>query len=189
MELRLNTVSIPLIYSKIKWLFKFLRRPGADGKRAEIFWSFERNGIGEALVAMIQNDDDPSGGVYIDGTTLYNEDQQRPDRLGCYTTGKTKLLACMQFKNLIESGHIKIRSSTLFDEMKNFIAIGNTYKAKDGWTDDCVMSMLVITKVIRYLSHYDETARKLMYESIDPDSDAPPEDVDQYAGGVAPIFF
>ncbi len=127
-ELRVNTVNIPLIYAKLKWLFKLLRKPDAGKGRSEIIWSFERNGVGEALVALIQNDDSPDGGIYLDGVDLYNEN---PLRLGCYTTGKSKMLSCMQLKNLIEKGPtgIKINSAHLLYELQNFVAAGGTFQA------------------------------------------------------------
>ena len=174
-ELRLNNVNIPLIYSKIKWLLRYLRTPGKDGKRAEVVWSFERNGIGEALVALIQNDDSPDGGIYIDGVDLYNESQ---NRLGVYTTGKSKLVSCMQLKGLVEKvAHgITINSDILHFELKNFVASGGTYQAKSGCTDDAVTSTLVVMKLLNYLSTYDDKARSLVYENVAPDFDAPPSD-------------
>jgi hypothetical protein len=188
-EFRNNTVHIPLIYAKLKWLFKLLRQPDEMKGRSEIIWSFERNGVGEALVAMIQNDDTPDGGIYLDGTELYNESKTR---LGCYTTGKSKLLACMQFKNLIEKGNsgIKIHSEYLIYELQNFIAINNTYQAKEGCTDDAIMAMAVVMKVLGRLASYDEAAKKIVYESVDPDADQQPEEnPDQFGDEPVPWAF
>jgi hypothetical protein len=186
-ELRLNSVSIPLIYSKIKWLLKHLRQPDANRGRAEVIWSFERNGVGEALVAMIQNDDAVDGGVYLDGTELYNESE---NRLGCYTTGKSKLISCMQLKNLVEkiAGGIKINSDTLLFELQNFVASGGTYQARPGSTDDTVMAMAVVMKVLNRLSSYDDKARQIVYETVAPDSDREPENFDQYGNEPVPFF-
>lgn len=187
-ELRLNSVSIPLIYSKIKWLLKHLRQPDAGRGRAEVIWSFERNGVGEALVAMIQNDDSVDGGIYLDGTELYNESA---NRLGCYTTGKSKLISCMQLKNLLEkiAGGLKIHSDILLFELQNFVAAGGTYQARAGSTDDTVMAMAVVMKVLNRLSSYDDKARQIVYETVAPDSDqSPPPDFDQYGSEPVPFF-
>ena len=167
-ELRLNSVKIPLIYAKIKWLLKYLRSPNELGRRAEVLWSFERNGVGEALVAMIQNDDAIDGGVYMDGVELWSE---KPDRLGVYTTGKGKLVSCMQMKNLVEraAGGIEIYSADAIFELQNYIAAGGSYQAKHGCTDDTISAFLVITKLLNRLSFYDDTARKLVYEAVAPD--------------------
>lgn len=186
-ELRLNSVSIPLIYSKIKWLLKHLRQPDSNRSRAEIVWSFERNGVGEALVAMIQNDDSVDGGVYIDGVDLYNEST---NRLGVYTTGKSKLISCMQLKNLVEkiNGGLKINSDVLLFELQNFIAAGGTYQGKSGCTDDAVMAMCVVMKLLNRLSSYDDSARQIIYETVSPDSDLE-GDSDQFGDDPVPFTF
>lgn len=186
-ELRLNSVNIPLIYAKLKWLFKYLRKTGVQGGKADIVWSFERNGVGESLVAMIQNDEAPDGGVYLDGVDLYNENDKR---LGCYTTGKTKLLSCMQMKNLVEKGPdigLRINSDLLLFELQNFISKGGTYVAKQGTTDDAIMAMIIVMKVLNRVAGYDERARKIVYESVDPDSDVVGESDDQFGDEAVPF--
>lgn len=187
-ELRLNSVNLPLIYAKIKWLLKHLRKPDAGRGRAEIMWSFERNGVGEALVALIQNDESPDGGTYIDGVDLYNEN---PNRFGVYTTGKSKLISCMQLKNLIEkiAGGITINSPHLLFELKNFISSGGSYAAKAGCTDDAVMAMCVVMKLLDRLSQYDERAREIVFESVAPDFDinTPEEPSDHFGDDPVPF--
>lgn len=187
-ELRLNSVHIPLIYAKIKWLLKELRKPDESKGRAEVLWSFERNGVGEALVAMIQNDDSPDGGVYIDGVELYNDKQ---GRLGCFTSGKSKLVSLMQFKNLVEkiSGGLTIHSDVLLFELQNFVAVGGTYQARSGSTDDTVMAYAVIIKLLLRLSAYDDKARTLVYESIAPDADDPESVNFEDSFGAEPVPF
>lgn len=189
-ELRLNTVHVPLIYSKIKWLLKELRKPDATKGRAEIIWSFERNGVGEALVAMIQNDDAADGGVYLDGCDLYNESNN--GRLGCYTTGKSKLVNCMQLKNMVEKikGGLIINSEELLFELKNFVAAGGSYQARIGCTDDLISGMLVVMKVLNRLSQYDDNARQVVYENVSPDYN--PDEMpatDQFDGDIVPFTF
>lgn len=169
-ELRLNSVHIPLIYAKIKWLLKFLRQPDETRGRADVLWSFERNGVGEALVAMIQNDESADGGVHIDGVELFSEDVRR---YGVYTTGRSKLISCMQLKNLVEKveGGLQINSEDLLFELKNFVAAGGSYQAKPGRTDDAVMAMAVVMKLINRLSEYDDKARTMVYAQLAPDQD------------------
>ena len=193
-ELRMNTVSIPLIYSKIKWLLKMLTKPDSRRQRADVLWSFERNGVGEALIAMIQSDDSTDGGIYLDNTELYSEGN---GRLGIYTSGKNKLVSCMQLKTLIEkiSGGIIINSKDLIFELKNFIASGGTYAAKSGATDDAVMALLVVIRLFARLSSYDDKAKRIMYETVAPDSDIKqeyppgPESEDHFPDEPMPMVF
>jgi hypothetical protein len=185
-ELRLNNVNIPLIYAKIKWLLKELRKPDQNRRRAEVVWSFERNGVGEALVAMIQNDDSPDGGTYLDGVERYDE---TPGKFGTYTTGKSKLVTCMQMKNLVEriNNGLKINSDILLFELKNFVAKGGSYEAKIGATDDTIMAMAVVMKLMHRLSHYDEKARELVYETMAPDADETEPNFDHFGGDPVPF--
>ena len=170
-ELRFNTLNIPLIYSKLKWILKYLTAydPVTRGK-AEVYWSFERNAVGEAIVAMIQNDESEDGGVYLENCELVCD---RPDRLGMYTSGKSKSLSCIQLKTLVEkvNSGLKIKSKDLIFELKNFISIGNSYAAKTGCTDDSVMATVIVTRVLQRLSTYDQTAREMVYEQVSADSD------------------
>ena len=134
---------------------------------------------------MIQNDE--GDGVYIDGVDLYNETM---NRLGVYTTGKSKLVACMQFKNLIEKiqGGMKIHSDVLIFELQNFVAAQGTYQARYGSTDDAVMAMLVVMKLLNRLSSYDDKARQLVYETVQPDADQQ-DDGDQFGDEPVPFSF
>jgi hypothetical protein len=184
-ELRLNTVNIPLIYAKIKWLLKHLRASDANRNSAEVLWTFERNGIGEALVAMLQNDD--GEGVDIDGVNLYNENN---GKFGCYTTGSSKLLACMQMKNLVEriNNGLIINSDVLHFELQNYIAAGGSYAAKKGATDDTISATLLVIKLLKYLSGESEIAQKLVYENVAADSDLDTSlDGDQFGGEPVPF--
>jgi hypothetical protein len=99
----------------------------------------------------------------------------------------------MQLKNLIEKGSLglKINSDILLFELQNFIAVNNTYEAKAGCTDDAIMAMAIIMKVLQRLASYDDSARKIVYESVDPDSDKLPEvdpNADQYGDEPVPFF-
>lgn len=193
-ELKLNNVNIPLIYSKIKWLLKELRKPNQRNQRAEVLWTFERNGVGEALIALIQNDDAADGGIYLDGVELFNESSNGNNRLGVFTSGKSKLLACMQLKNLCEKvkNGLIIHSQDLLFELKHFVAKGGSYEAKQGATDDLVSATLVITKLLKYLASYDDGARKMVYEEVSPDADMrsmSDEQSDSFGGEAVPFTF
>lgn len=176
-EWRSNEINIPLLYAKLKWVLNLLSQPMGKG-RAEVIWSFERNGIGEAV------------------SVLYNNDERQPEfaelycdepstmKLGVFTTGKKKILACLQLKSLIEktTNGMQVNSSVLLDELKNFIAKGATYEAKAGGTDDAVMATIIVIRLLKRLAEYNETAFQQVNEYVAPD------DNDSYGDEPVPFL-
>jgi hypothetical protein len=49
---------------------------------------------------------------------------------------------------------MKIYSKSLISELKNFVAIGSSYEAKPGETDDLVMAALLVTRMLMLLQTY-----------------------------------
>ena len=160
-EYRTNDVNIPLLYAKLKWIILKLSERSARG-RSEVLWTFERNGIGEALAALYQNDERQP-----EHAELYCE---TPGKLGVFTTGKTKLLTCLQLKQLVEktTNGIKINSDQLLFELKNFVAKGGSYEAKSGTTDDAVMATIGVVRLLKRLSEWNEDAFKRVNEYVEP---------------------
>lgn len=174
-EWRSNEINVPLFYAKLKWILEKLSRPVGRG-RADVIWSFERNGIGEALGALYINDEKPP-----EIAELHSEDT---NKYGIFTTGKKKILLCLQLKNLIEKtvNGLKINSSQLLEELKNFVAKGGNYEAKQGSTDDTVMATLVVVRLLKRLADYNDEAFKQMNEYVAPDAD------DQYGDEPVPFI-
>ena len=159
-EYRSNDINIPLLYAKLKWIVKKLSEQAGKG-RSEVLWTFERNGVGEALAALYQNDDKQPEYAELFCDT--------PGRLGIYTTGRSKVLACMQLKQLVErvKNGMKINSEHLLFELKNFVARGGSYEAKSGATDD-VMAVIGIVRLLKRLSEWNDEAFKQVNEYVNP---------------------
>lgn len=162
-EYRSNDVNIPLLYSKLSWLLRKLTQR-TDTGRAEVLWTFERNGIGEAVGALYYNDDNQ-----IEDAELVSD---HPAKYGVYTTGRQKVLSALQLKTLVEklNGGIDIRSKDLIYELKHFVSKGGSYEAKAGATDDCVMATLGIMRLLKRLSEYNEEAFRQVNEYVDPEA-------------------
>lgn len=176
-EWRSNEINIPLLYAKLKWMLNKLSEPRGRG-RAEVLWTFERNGIGEAMCALYINDEKQP-----EHAELFSD---APGKFGVYTTGRTKILSCLQMKTLVEkvNSGFKLHSETLIFELKNFMARGGTYEAKAGATDDCVMALVGITRLIKRLADYNDEAFKQVNEYVDPDAS---EDRDEFGGEPVPF--
>jgi hypothetical protein len=60
-----------------------------------------------------------------------------------------------------------VRSKSLISELKNFVASGNTYKAKIGETDDLVMATLLIIRMALQLRNYDADLSDNLRDELD----------------------
>ena len=114
---------------------------------SSIYYSVENNTIGEASLISIQD----YGEQNIEGYFLSDIGKGRK---GFNTTHKVKLSACAKFKNLVEQNRLTISSRSLISELKNFVAHGTSYAAKPGETDDLVMAMLLVVRMMKVLQSY-----------------------------------
>ena len=79
----------------------------------------------------------------------------RKFRKGFNTTHSTKITACSRLKTMVENDKIKICSSALITELKNFVATGTSFKAKVGQTDDLVSATLLALRMMAVLKDWD----------------------------------
>lgn len=120
-----------------------------------IYYSVENNTLGEAALICIQE----YGEENIPGIFLSEPKRAghvRAFRKGFNTTNKSKISACSKFKVLVESERMKVHSKSLISELKNFVAKGAGYEAKEGETDDLVMSTLLSVRMMQVLKDYDK---------------------------------
>ena len=142
------------------------------GDESPIYWSIENNTIGEAALIVIEE----MGEENIPGTFLTEPAKMgntRRHRKGFTTTQKSKISACSKIKTLIESDRIKINSKALISELKAFIAIGGSYKAKIGEHDDLVLATLLNIRMGQYISSYDERIYNQFSEKFEMEKQVP----------------
>jgi hypothetical protein len=154
-EVRTNTTSTSVIYNLLKYIIKF-----SNSKRAQsIYWSFENNSLGESLIALYESDENPpEDGILIS--------QHGKKRLG-FTTGKEKARYCMDFKNLFESGKLKVKSKNTITEMKHYIRRNGSYAARNGSTDDTLAAHLIMIRILGELVTFEDSAYSLLYDGAD----------------------
>lgn len=161
-ELRMNELIPPIIYGRLKWVLKFLTKK-VNGQKATVMWSFERNSIGEAISSLYWADEEP-----VDDAELVSD---HPTKFGVYTATGNKTQFCLMLKRMIEKveNNLKINSKSLLSELKHFASKGQSYAAKPGMTDDCVMACVGIMRLISYIAGSNEAAFSIVNEFIDPD--------------------
>lgn len=135
------------LISILKWL-----KDETDGT-AELYWSVENNTIGEAALISIRE----YGEEHIPGTFVQEIRRagQSRGRRGFNTGHKSKITACMRLKNYVESDKMTIRSHNLLRELKNFVARGTSFAAKEGETDDLVMATILVLRITEVVMSWD----------------------------------
>ena len=149
-EWRHNRTAIPEQVRIMADIIKYLHDTVGDDK--SIYYSVENNTIGEAALISIQE----YGEEYIKGYFLSDTSSPstRRFRKGYNTTNRAKIAACSKFKNLVESGRMRISSASLISELKNFVAHGTSYAAKPGETDDLIMATLLAVRMLVTLQNF-----------------------------------
>jgi hypothetical protein len=151
MELRSNKSKSGDIYIALKRIWEKAERAGW-----QVLFTVENNGVGEGLLALFENDESLPENV-----ELISEIGQ----LGLNTSAKSKSIGCKIFKEFVESGKLKLNSRDLVAEIKEFVLTGGTYKAKEGATDDCVMSTILVCRVVKQLAAFDDQAFEMLYST------------------------
>jgi hypothetical protein len=151
-EWRHNKTDVPTQIKIMVDIIKELHAVVKDDKK--IYYSVENNTLGEAaLISINEYGEENIPGYFLSDNSVQGQHGRRT-RKGFTTTNKSKIVACNKFKILVESGRMKLYSKPLISELKNFVALGNSYAAKPGETDDLVMSTLLATRMLMLLQTY-----------------------------------
>jgi hypothetical protein len=151
-EWRHNRTDIPTQIRILVDIIKELHAVTKDDK--SIYYSVENNTLGEAaLISIAEYGEENIPGYFLSDNSVTGSSGRR-FRKGFNTTHKSKITACNKFKILVESGRMKIRSRPLVSELKNFVALGTSYAAKPGETDDLVMASLLAVRMLMMLQTY-----------------------------------
>jgi hypothetical protein len=135
------------------------------GTENQIYYSVENNTLGEAaLMAIAQVGEENIRGIFL---TEPSKPGQKRMRKGFNTTAKSKLAGCAKMKSLIEQKKLHVASKLLVTELKTFVAMGNSYEAKQGETDDLVMSLLLAIRMTQALQSFDPDLDERMNDASD----------------------
>ena len=153
-QFRSNSMQSPMLYSKLKWLLGIMEQ-----KMCTTYFTVENNGVGEGILALYQNDDNPPeyAEMVSDGG----------NRDGMNTNKSTKLKACVSLKELLEAGKIFINSPQTIKELKNYVRRKGSYEAQIGSTDDTVSTLLLLCRVLIEIAGHEQAAFDKLYR-FDP---------------------
>ena len=166
-EWRHNTTAIPGQIRVLKDICDYIaaRLNNPTG----IYWSVENNAIGEAALLVIND----FGEENIPGLFLsepMRKGHVRKFRKGFNTTHSSKLTACSKLKVMIENNKLELTSAPLISELKNFVAVGTTYRAKLDESDDLVSALLLCLRIISVLRDWDPRIYN-SFKSMDEEED------------------
>lgn len=151
-EWRHNRTDVPTQVRILADVVQTLYNTVKDEKN--IYYSVENNTIGEAaLISIAEYGEERIPGYFLSDNSVTGTTGRR-FRKGFNTTNKAKITACNKFKILIESGRMQVNSRSLLSELKTFVALGASYAAKPGETDDLVMASLLAVRMLMLLQTY-----------------------------------
>lgn len=172
LEYTTNTLSPQVMYTELKALLNFLSQA-----TEEIYFSVENNGVGQGIIASYEGDLNPPNVMLV----------SEKGKVGVNSNTRTKLRACLQFKEAFERGKITINSPQLLTELKSFVRSQGSYAAQIGATDDRIMGVIVVFYIIQEMASTNAAAYDMVYTvaseieerhgwSLDNDANMKPQD-------------
>ena len=166
-EWRHNTTSIQNQIKLLREICRQVQEQGQEkGAEPQIYYSVENNTLGEAALMVIRDiGEENFPGLFL--SEPIRKGHVRKFRKGFNTTHRTKVAACSQLKNLIETRKMNLYSKPLLSELKTFVATGVGFSAKRGETDDLVSSLLLIIRMANVLADWDPHIYEKMTEKLE----------------------
>jgi hypothetical protein len=135
------------------------------GSSVDVYYSVENNTLGEAaLIAISEIGEENIPGIFLSEPKRVGGGGYRK---GFNTNSKSKLAVCSKFKSLVETKKMTLASKNLISELKTFVAVGTSFKAKQGETDDLVMAAMLVTRMIQLLKDFDSKLDQEVRDTLD----------------------
>jgi hypothetical protein len=165
-EWRHNLTPIQSQVKHLREILKYIHDRGIEkGGAPQIYYSTENNSLGESALMVISDiGEENFHGLFL--SEPIRKGHIRKFRKGFNTTHRTKITACSQLKNLIETGKMSLKSKPLISELKTFVAHGVGFGAKSGEYDDLVSATLLVIRMANVLADWDPKIYEKMSEKI-----------------------
>jgi hypothetical protein len=164
-----NLTPIQSQVKHMREILKYIQTRGEEqGGTPQIYYSVENNTLGEAALVVISNlGEENFPGLFL--SEPIRKGHVRKFRKGFNTTHRSKVTACSQLKNMVETKKMVIKSKPLISELKTFVAHGVGFGAKTGEHDDLVSSTLLVIRMAGVLSDWDPDIYDKMTEKLTED--------------------
>jgi len=168
-EWRHNLTPIQSQVKVMREILKYIQDRGIErGGQPQLYYSVENNSLGEAALIVIRDiGEENFPGLFL--SEPIRKGHVRKFRKGFNTTHRTKITACSQLKNMLETQKMKIYSKPLVSELKTFVATGVGFNAKTGEHDDLISGVLLIIRMAGVLADWDPQIYDKLTEKITED--------------------
>jgi hypothetical protein len=168
-EWRHNLTPIQSQVKVMREILKYIQERGTEkGGQPQLYYSVENNTLGEAALIVIRDiGEENFPGLFL--SEPIRKGHVRKFRKGFNTTHRTKITACSQLKNMLETQRMKIYSKPLVSELKTFVATGVGFNAKTGEHDDLISGVLLIIRMASVLADWDPQIYDKLTEKITED--------------------
>lgn len=138
--------------------------PDQKGGEPDVYYTVENNSWGEAALQTINDISEDN----FDGIMMHEPKSRNSiRRKGLNTNTRSKLMACTKLKTLLESEKLKVSSKALVRQLKFFVSKGDSFSAKSGENDDCVMATLLCIRMMQMATLWDESLENLLKDTFD----------------------
>jgi hypothetical protein len=168
-EWRHNLTPIQNQVKVMREILRYIQERGTEkGGQPQLYYSVENNTLGEAALIVIRDiGEENFPGLFL--SEPIRKGHVRKFRKGFNTTHRTKITACSQLKNMLETQKMKIYSKPLVSELKTFVATGVGFNAKTGEHDDLISGVLLIIRMATVLADWDPQIYDKLTERITED--------------------
>jgi hypothetical protein len=165
-EWRHNLTPIQQQIKHMREILRYIQDRGIEkGGAPQMYYSVENNSLGEAALIVISDiGEENFPGLFL--SEPIRKGHVRKFRKGFNTTHRSKVTACSQFKNLVETNKLIIKSKPLLSELKTFVASGLGFNAKSGENDDLISAALLIIRMADVLADWDPKIYEKMSERL-----------------------
>jgi hypothetical protein len=164
-----NMTPIQSQVKHMREILKYIQDRGIEkGGTPQLYYSVENNSLGEAALIVISDlGEENFPGLFL--SEPIRKGHVRKFRKGFNTTHRSKITACSQLKNMLETNKMKIHSKPLVSELKTYVAHASGFAAKTGEHDDLVSSTLLIIRMAQVLADWDPQVYDKMTEKLHED--------------------
>lgn len=166
-EWRHNTTPVQTQIRHLRDILMYIHDRGIEngGFAPTTYYTMENNTLGEAALIVIESiGEENFHGLFL--SEPIKKGHIRKFRKGFNTTHRSKVTACSQFKNLLETGKMNINSKVLVSELKTYISRGVSFGAKSGENDDLISAVLLIIRMATVLSDWDPSIYDKLSEKL-----------------------